>query len=214
MTTSGGWLTATIVFFALCNPAERDLPQERDVDSVHRLVRQVDGANNRVELLLVIDFAAYSQFLARNSGNGTLAIAEIQRYYAGIVSQANERLAKLDLIDVFRLRIILAQIRVFTTAAESSVTEDLNNGDGIINSDAALVNFRTIAISLRPTNPHDYALLVTGTNANHDAQMNSCPNAFFVMSLTSAIPNARQFAGNPFDFSICSKQEMRSFLAQ
>ncbi|KAK7451148.1 hypothetical protein BaRGS_00039876, partial [Batillaria attramentaria] len=52
------------------------------------------------------------------------------------------------------------------------------------------------------------------TNANHDAQMNSCPNAFFVMSLTSAIPNARQFAANPFDFSICSKQEMRSFLAQ
>lgn len=49
--------------------------------------------------------------------------------------------------------------------------------------------------------------------AGHDGLNNICANIFYTMAPSAAIPSSRSLAGNPFTFSTCSVQEIRTFLA-
>ncbi|KAK7091781.1 mucin-5AC-like [Littorina saxatilis] len=127
---------------------------------VSRSRRQLATTANTVELLLVLDKQAYDKYLARNNNDVALARQEIERYFAGVVKETNERLAKLA-NGGFSLRVSLTSIISLTTTAESSATESNRIGNNV-NSRNALLAFRNQAQALEPTNRHDYAVLVTG----------------------------------------------------
>nr|KAG5689737.1 hypothetical protein BaRGS_009771 [Batillaria attramentaria] len=147
-------LVTSLIFTGLC--ADRDGEGvRREETELHRAARQANTVN-QLELLIVYDKPVYDKFLARNNNNAALAEAEIDRYFAGIVKEVNERYAKLDSGTGFSLRVIL------TDVIRNDVTEGLvNNGE--VNSDTLLTTFRSTDLeSIEPNFPHDLAVLVSG----------------------------------------------------
>ncbi|KAK7473895.1 hypothetical protein BaRGS_00034884 [Batillaria attramentaria] len=191
---------------------DRDALGRLQQGGLDRATRQLASTTNQVEMLLVLDKAAYDRFLTNAGGDAASAQQEIGRYFAGLVKEVNERYATVD-TGGFSLRIILTRIITLTTTAESSVTESLVN-NGVVNTDDTLDNFRILDNDvLKAGNPHDYAVLVTGLGALHDGQSNNCNSRFFVMAPSASVPSSRSLATNPFTFTSCSLNEIRSFLA-
>ncbi|KAL8578797.1 hypothetical protein ACOMHN_022090 [Nucella lapillus] len=140
-----------------------DEASSEDGTRAHVRVRRqtAEGVENVVELLMVADRQAFAKYLARNNNNSTAAVADLLRYVAGLVREANERFATLSRLGI-SVRVNLVGLVVFSTAAESSATENSIRSGDVINADAALISFLPQALALSTNVSFDYAVLLTG----------------------------------------------------
>ncbi|KAH9492676.1 A disintegrin and metalloproteinase with thrombospondin motifs 7 [Bulinus truncatus] len=138
-------------------------PPPPDQSRFHHGTRQrrdVTTSNYFIDLVAVVDFKAYSQFLAHAQNNRTLALSELVQYYAFIISGVDLLYQGINTTE-FNIHVELIKVLVAESANSSMFTEEFSVNN-TVDADLSLTAFKKYVNSSQMVKPSDHVMLFSG----------------------------------------------------